>query len=61
MTEYRRMTSKDLKEAAANGDDGAQQEIDRRADRRAQKRAEHREAMEDMSDSTDSLMSGDQF
>ena len=40
MTEYRRMTKKDLEAAAANGDDGAQQEIDRRADRRAQKRAD---------------------
>lgn len=38
MTDYRRMTAKDLREAAEGGDDGAQAELDRRAARRAEKR-----------------------
>lgn len=39
MTDYRRMTAKDLREAAESGDDGAQAELDRRAERRAEKRS----------------------
>lgn len=38
MTDYRRMTKKDLMEAAEGGDDGAQAELDRRKERKAQKR-----------------------